>query len=275
MMSMLERNEEAVAASVTGGPEESDSIFRAAEGVERVPGAIPTVLMAGGYGTRLGEIARAIPKPMIPVAGRPVLEHTLEHLGAQGVRDACFSLHHLPEVIPAHFGPRRGAIRLKYSVTPHDHGTAGGAVRAASMLAGGDAVLIHSGDVLSDIDLNGMIDFHRRRRSLFTMAIARVEDAREYGLVMTDRDGRVDGFVEKPAVSPRGGARVNAGVYVIHRGVLDSIPRDRAYDFSRDLIPALMARRAPVFGFDHYGHWFDIGTPATLAAADRHLRNAE
>ncbi len=240
---------------------------------------IPAVIMAGGFGTRLQQLTRTIPKPMVPVAGRPALEHVLDHLETHGIQEAAMALHYLPHVVQNHFGNgREGGIRLRYSVPADDYGTAGGVRRAHGLLKRNDPrsvpssvrrpVLVVSGDVLTDVNLNDLLDFHVENQSALTIALTEVKDASQYGVVQSDGEGRVVGFVEKPKSPPPGGCWVNAGIYVMDESALARIPEDDFCDISQNLIPALMEENLPVHAKRLGGYWFDIGTPQTLREAE-------
>lgn len=247
--------------------------FAARRRMRKPMSEIPAVIMAGGYGTRLKELTRDLPKPMVPVAGRPAVEYVVDHLQCHGIERAAFALHYLPEKILSHFESNwRPSIRLDYFIAPQDLGTAGGALKASQMVDG-NPVIIASGDVLTDIDLTSLMEFHYSRNSLFTMALTQVEDASQYGVAISDDRGRINCFVEKPQNPPRGGAWVNAGIYVIDRLALSLIPQDQPFDISRNLIPLLMNHEFAIHGFKHDGYWIDIGTPQTLRHADEKFRN--
>ncbi len=241
---------------------------------ERLPvqrSAIPAVIMAGGYGKRLEELTRDTPKPMVHVAGRPALDHVVDHLEDHGVKKAALALHYLPHKIRDHCRENReNGMGFHYSVCEEDYGTAGGVLRAARLVEG-DPILVVSGDLLTDMDLTELVRFHRRSCSPLTIALTHVEDARPYGVPVADHHGRIYDFEEKPAKNPDGGAWINAGIYVMDRAVLGLIPSDRPYDISRDLIPALLKAGIPIYGCYMPGYWFDIGTPATLREAEGHI----
>lgn len=245
--------------------------FSAPYRTRRRMGEIPAVIMAGGYGTRLKDLTRTMPKPMAPVGGRPAVEYVVERLEAHGVERAAFALHYMPEKILTHFeGNWRSRIRLDYAIAGEDLGTAGGVLRASKLLEG-NPIIVMSGDVISDIDLTSLIEFHFSRNSLFTMALTPVEDASQYGVAVGDERGRINCFIEKPANPPKGGAWVNAGIYVIDRLALSLVPEETKFDISRDLIPLLMSHGFAIHGYRHEGFWFDIGTPKSLQAANEYF----
>lgn len=238
---------------------------------------VPTVVLAAGRGTRLGELTLRIPKPLAPVAGVPILDRILERLAGHGIRRVACSIGHLGSLVERRVdGLRDGPVgssfdRLGCSTCPTDLGTAGGARLALRDLPG-ETILVVSGDVLTDMDLSRLVAFHRERGADFTIALTRVNDPSEFGLVETDESGRVVRFEEKPAQPPPRGEgdrhAVNAGIYVARRSALEDVPEGVEYDFARDLIPAL-ATRETVFALPLEGYWYDIGTPENLAEANR------
>lgn len=226
--------------------------------------------MAGGYGTRLKDLTKNLPKPMVPVAGRPALEFVVDHLAEHGIKEAAMALHYLPHAITSHFGGRRGPVELSYSIAAEDLGTAG-AVRRASRYVGDNPLLIVSGDVITNFDLTALIESHAAKRSLFTVGLTKVDDPSQYGVARTDNEGRITDFVEKPKDYPEKSCWVNAGIYMIDRQALEYIPDGQFFDISRNLIPRLMADGVAIHGARLDGHWFDIGTPETLRQAEAFL----
>lgn len=235
---------------------------------------VSAIIMAGGYGTRLKELTKELPKPMIPVAGRPTLEYIVDHLDGHGIEEAAMALHYLSHVITGHFGDRRGNVRFHYSFAPEDHGTAG-AVRRASRYVSDNPLLVVSGDVLSNFDLSALLEEHFSRGSRFTIGLTKVNDPSQYGVARTDENGRIVGFVEKPQNYPEKSCWVNAGIYVMDRSILPLIPAEQFFDISRNLIPRMMEQGIDIHGSKLDGHWFDIGTPETLDEANGFFRQRE
>ncbi|MBN1515995.1 nucleotidyltransferase family protein [Candidatus Sumerlaeota bacterium] len=237
------------------------------------PPKASVIIMAGGYGTRLGPLTQRVPKPMIPVGNRPVLDHILTHVQNHGFNDVVITLHYLPHIIREHFqNHQRDDLKLQFFEAQEDLGTAG-SVRGASLLARHNRLLVLSGDLLTNFDLGMLHRFHRRRKSLMTVALCHVDDARQYGVAHVQENGRIDRFQEKPETTPEGGAWVNAGIYMIEREALNLAPPDKFYDFSRNLIPELMARNIPIYGCKLPGYWYDMGTPQTLLQAEQFLQH--
>lgn len=235
--------------------------------------------MAGGYGLRLGPLTREIPKPLAPLSGAPILDHVLAHLARHGFHHVAISLHYLAEKIETHLANAPAAVagapplELRCSISKDNLGSAGGARRAARFVEG-DPILIVSGDVVMNLDLDRLMRVHEEKGAALTALAIRVDDPSEFGLIELDDDGRMVSLKEKPTEPPAGPAWVNAGAYVITRRALEMIPPRRPYDFAMDLIPKLLRQGEPVFVDPQRGVWFDIGTPESLSEAERFFREA-
>jgi mannose-1-phosphate guanylyltransferase/phosphomannomutase len=216
------------------------------------------VIMAGGFGTRLRPLTHNIPKPMIPMANKPMMEHIVDLLREHGITDVVTLLHFQPEVIEGHFGDgSEFGVRMIYVAAAEDFGTAGAVKNAESRLSG--PFLVISGDLLTDFNLAGAIAFHRERGADLTILLTRVENPLQYGVVITDPDGRINRFLEKPTWSEVFSDTVNSGVYLLEPSVLDLIPGQREFDFSRDLFPLMMREGKKLFGYVAPGYWRDVG----------------
>lgn len=216
------------------------------------------VVMAGGEGTRLRPLTCSRPKPMVPVAGRPVMEHILLLLREHDLREVIATLQYQPNAITSFFGDGADlGIRLTYSVEQEPLGTAGSVRQVAADLT--EPFLVISGDALTDIDLRALIRFHKEKGALVTMALARVESPLEYGVVITDAAGRIQRFLEKPGWGEVFSDTVNTGIYVIDPTVLALMAPNRPYDWSKEIFPRLLAEGAPLYGWVMDGYWCDIG----------------
>ena len=219
------------------------------------------IILAGGEGTRLKSVTGDLPKPMVRLAGKPVLEHILDLLKRSGVTEACMALHYRPEVIREHFGDGSAfGMRLRYHVEEGQRGTAG-AVRACADFYGDRDFLVISGDCVCDFDLKALMEAHRRHTPAVTMALYAHEQPLQYGIVLTDRADRVVSFVEKPDWSRVVSDLVNTGVYVISPRAMAYVPSDRPFDFAKDLFPLLMSQGHEIRAVRMEGYWCDIGTP--------------
>jgi len=214
--------------------------------------------MAGGEGTRLRPITCGKPKPMIDVMGRPVMEHIIELMKNAGIKDIAVTLMYMPQVITDYFGDGSSfGVNLEYFIEETPLGTAGSVKNAQEFLD--DDFIIISGDCLTDIDINAAIDFHRRNNSVATLVLSRVDTPLEYGVVVTDDNGKIVRFLEKPSWSEVFSDTANTGIYVLSPSVLDMINAGEKYDFSQDLFPRLLNDEKPMFGYVAEGYWCDIG----------------
>jgi mannose-1-phosphate guanylyltransferase len=217
------------------------------------------VLLVGGEGTRLRPLTEWLPKPMLPIANRPFLEHQIEHLRSHGIDEVILSCGYLPGPIREHFGDR-----LRYAVEPEPLGT-GGAIRFSAEGIE-ETFIVCNGDVLTDLDVGALVRQHRGRGAAATIALHRVPDPSAYGLVRTEADGRVTAFVEKPAPGEADVDTINAGTYVLEPGVLDLIQPGRAVSVEREVFPRLIGRG--LWARVDAGSWRDIGTPDSYLAAN-------
>ena len=234
------------------------------------------VVMAGGEGTRLRPLTSNQPKPMVPIVGKPCMEHIIELLKAHGFEDVIVTVAFLPQSIRSYFGNGESiGANIEYSVEESPAGTAGSVRLASDYLD--DTFIVISGDALCDFDLTRLVEFHKEKGSAATLALKSVENPLEFGIVVTDSDGRVERFLEKPSWSQVFSDTINTGVYVIEPEVLSHVPTDRPYDFSKELFPLLLEMGRPLYGYVVEGYWQDIGNleqyrQANFDALDRRVR---
>jgi mannose-1-phosphate guanylyltransferase len=229
------------------------------------------ILLVGGRGTRLSPITDEIPKPMLPIAGLPVTEHQILTAKRAGVKTLVLATSYLAEVFTPYFGDgSKWGIDLRYAVEKEPLGTGGAISHAAAALDhqnSTDPVLIFNGDVISDHDISAQIECHRKNHADATLHLIQVEDARAFGCVPTDDDGRVIEFLEKmerPITN-----WINAGCYIFNWDVIDSIPRGIVTSVERETFPGLIQSKKRIFGYKENSYWLDIGTPTALFKASR------
>jgi mannose-1-phosphate guanylyltransferase / phosphomannomutase len=216
------------------------------------------VVMAGGEGTRLRPLTSNQPKPMVPIVGKPCMEHILELLREHGLTDVIVTVAFLPQAIRSYFGEGDTlGLSIGYSVEESPLGTAG-SVRAAGRQLD-ETFLVISGDALCDVDLGKLIEFHKERGAAVTIGLKSVENPLEFGIVVTDEEGRVERFLEKPSWGQVFSDTINTGIYVLEPEVLKHVPTDRPYDFSKELFPYLLEMGRPIYGYVMDGYWQDIG----------------
>jgi mannose-1-phosphate guanylyltransferase len=224
------------------------------------------ILLVGGFGTRLMPLTKNTPKPMLTVAGVPVTEHQLAMAKAAGITEIVLATSYLSEVFIPYFGDgSKWGMKIKYAVEREPLGTGGAIRNAAKLLDLTESVVILNGDVLSSHNLAEQIRQHEAHDADVTLHLTQVEDARAFGCVPTDSDGRVSAFLEKmenPVTN-----QINAGCYVFNPRVIATIPLDTVVSVERETFPQLVASGAKVFGYLENAYWLDIGTPRALLKA--------
>ena len=236
------------------------------------------ILLVGGFGTRLKPLTSESPKPMLPVAGLPVTEHQILAAKRAGIHTLVLATSYLSEVFTPYFGDgSKWGMKILYAVEKEPLGTGGAIRNAAQMLdlanLGDEPIVVFNGDVLSRHSIADQITFHQAHSADATLHLIEVEDARAFGCVPTDQEGRVTAFLEKmenPVTNS-----INAGCYIFHPSVLDRIPLGEVVSIERQTFPALVESGRPVFGYQEQAYWLDVGTPAALFKGSRDLISDE
>ena len=224
------------------------------------------VIMAGGEGTRLRPQTSNLPKPMLPLVGRPMMEHIISLLRRHGITDIVVTVAFLPNAIRSYFGDGSElGVRMVYATEETPLGTAGSVRNARDELT--ERFLVISGDVLTDINLTSLIEFHEKNNALATLALCAVENPLEFGIVITREDGSIERFLEKPGWGQVFSDTINTGIYVLEPEIFDVIPEGRAVDFSSEVFPTVLEAGAPLFGYVADGYWEDVGTTAAYLKA--------
>jgi mannose-1-phosphate guanylyltransferase len=224
------------------------------------------ILLVGGFGTRLMPLTKNTPKPMLTVAGVPVTEHQLAMAKAAGITEIVLATSYLSEVFIPYFGDgAKWGMKIKYAVEKKPLGTGGAIRNAAKLLDTKESVVILNGDVLSSHNLSEQIRQHEAHDADVTLHLTQVDDARAFGCVPTDSDGRVTAFLEK--MENPVSNQINAGCYVFNPRVVSTIPVDTVVSVERETFPQLVANGAKVFGYLENAYWLDIGTPRALLKA--------
>jgi mannose-1-phosphate guanylyltransferase/phosphomannomutase len=220
---------------------------------------IQAVIMAGGEGSRLRPLTSNMPKPMLPVGNRPLMEHIIRLLRKHGFTEVTATVQFLSSVIRNYFADGSDlGVSLSYSLEDLPLGTAGSVLNARSLLSG--SFLVVSGDSLTDLDLDEVVRFHRERAASATLVLRRMADPLEFGIVMTAEDGRIERFLEKPTWGQVFTDTINTGIYVLEPEVLDLIPPDGPFDFSAELFPLMLDKGLPLYGYVTDEYWTDVGT---------------
>ena len=232
--------------------------------------------MAGGEGTRLRPLTSNQPKPMVPIVGKPCMEHILELLKQHGLEEVIVTVAFMPQAIRSYFGNGDTlGMSIEYSVEESPLGTAGSVRLASDRLD--ETFLVISGDALCDVDLTDLIRSHRARGAAVTIGLKSVENPLEFGIVVTDEERRIERFLEKPSWSQVFSDTINTGIYVLEPEVLRHIPTDRPFDFSKELFPLLLEMGRPMYGYVFDDYWQDIGNldqfrQANFDALDERVR---
>jgi len=220
---------------------------------------VQALVLAGGEGTRLRPLTLTVPKPIMPLAGRPFLTFMLDWLRRHGVDDVVLSCGFMSDAVEDVLGDRYEGMRLHYVHEDEPLGTAGPVRLALDEGVLEERLLVLNGDVLTDMDLSAQLAFHEEKGAKATLALIGVDDVGSYGVVPTGEDGRVTAFLEKTS-GPVPTNRVNAGAYVLEREVVEGIEPGRAVSFELEVFPALV-ENGDLYGFAQSGYWVDIGTP--------------
>lgn len=228
------------------------------------------ILLVGGFGTRLMPLTKNTPKPMLTIAGLPVTEHQLAMARKAGITTVVLATSYLSELFTPYFGDgSKWGMKLLYAVEEIPLGTGGAIANAASMLDTDESIVVLNGDVLSSHNVSEQIRQHELNESDVTIHLTAVEDARAYGCVPTDSDGRVTAFLEKmdrPITN-----NINAGCYVFSSNIVNSIPKNQIISVEREIFPQLISTHTRVFSYIDDSYWLDIGTPMALLKGSRDL----
>jgi mannose-1-phosphate guanylyltransferase/phosphomannomutase len=225
------------------------------------------VVMAGGEGSRLRPLTSGVPKPLVPVVGKPVMEHILELLRRHGITDVIVTLQYLGSSIRDYFGDGSDfGVDITYVVEDSPLGTAGSVKNAQEYLD--EPFIVISGDALTDIDLGKVMAYHREKGAAATIVLTSVANPLEYGVVITNPDGTINRFLEKPSWGEVFSDQVNTGIYVIEPEVLDLLPPATVVDWSGEVFPKMLANSMPLYGYLAAGYWCDIGNIQTYYQAN-------
>jgi mannose-1-phosphate guanylyltransferase/phosphomannomutase len=228
------------------------------------------VIMAGGEGTRLRPLTSNAPKPMLPLVNRPMMEHVIDLLVRHGIDEVVVTVAFMANAIRTYFGDgSEFGVKMVYATEETPLGTAGSVRNAMEHLD--ERFLVISGDVLTDIDLGALIDFHESHQALATIGLVHVENPLEFGIVITRDDGGIDRFLEKPTWGQVFSDTINTGIFVLEPEVFDYIEPDRPVDFSSEVFPALLADGKPLFGAIATGYWEDVGTLEAYVRAHKDI----
>ncbi|MDI6861723.1 MAG: sugar phosphate nucleotidyltransferase [Caldisericia bacterium] len=216
------------------------------------------VILAGGFGTRLRPLTINIPKPMVPIANKPILSHIIKLLKKHNIKDLIIILYHQPEIIKEYFKDgKEFGVKINYIISDEDLGTCGAVNLAKNFLT--EDFLVISGDILTDFNLTEIISSHFEKKAIATITLTRAVNPLQYGIVITDEDGKIVRFLEKPSWGEVFSDTINTGIYVLSPEIFEFVPEKKEFDFSKNLFPLILKKNLPLYGFIANGYWKDIG----------------
>jgi mannose-1-phosphate guanylyltransferase len=228
------------------------------------------LFLAGGFGTRLKPITNDLPKPMVPIMGKPLLERNIENLKKHGVDEVVLSTCYKSHKIEKYFEDgRKLGIGISYISEDVPLGTAGAIKNAQSFFD--DTFLVFNADILSDIDISEMIRFHKEKGALATIAVTQVENPSAYGVIEHDENGFITTFKEKPQPHESSSNLINAGVYIFEPELLEEIPSGRAVSIEREIFPMLLQKGFKLAAYNRCSYWLDLGTPGKYLKAHKDI----
>jgi len=225
------------------------------------------LVLAGGFGTRLRPLSCTRPKMLFPIGDQPLMDWTLKNLSQGGVDTVVMAVNYMAEALVRYLGPTKYDLGIIYSREQRPLGT-GGPIRKAKELLNGEPFLVLNGDVISDVDYRRLIEYHKAKGGLATLALTSVSDPSRYGAVELDWEGRITRFVEKPEKGKEPSNLINAGIYVLDPKIFDYIPDGRAVSIEREVFPVL-ANERKLYGFEFHGLWTDMGVPDDYLKANQ------
>lgn len=217
------------------------------------------MILAAGVGSRLHPLTHTMPKPLVPIVNRPVMEHIIGLLRRHGFTDIIVNVYHLADQITAYFGDgSRFGVKITYAEEDRLWGDAG-SVKRCEEFFGNHTFLVIGGDDLADIDLTRFLENHRQKKALASIALSLVDDPAEYGIVLINEEGRITRFLEKPRGEIIFSNTANTGIYLFEPEALDLIPRNTFYLFGKTFFPLMLEQKRPIYGYLTAGYWMDVG----------------
>jgi mannose-1-phosphate guanylyltransferase len=227
---------------------------------------LKTIVLAGGFGTRLRPLSCSRPKALFPIANKPLIDYTLESLSEAGVETVVLAVYYMAESLVRYLGPTKYDLGILYSREQRPLGT-GGPLKKAKDMLNGERFMAMNGDLLTDFDYKRLINYHEEKGGIATVALTQVIDPTRYGSVELDWEGRITRFVEKPEVGKAPSNLINAGIYIFEPEIIDYIPEGKKVRIETEIFPKL-AEEMQLYGFESHGLWMDVGEPVDYLAAN-------
>jgi len=233
------------------------------------------VIIAGGLGTRLRPLTYTTPKPVIPIAGIPLVLRQIGYMKKFGISEFILCVNYLSyEVKKSLENGRSKGDTIHFCLEDKTLGTCG-AVKNAEKHFNSEPLIVMNGDILTDVDLKAAIKFHKEKKAKATIILVSVEDPTSFGLVLTGKDGRVERFIEKPSPDMVSANTINAGIYILEPEIFSKVPEGEEHSFERELFPSLLEKGEGVFGFEAKAFWIDVGNPSKYMHASRAILQNE
>ncbi len=230
------------------------------------------IVLAGGEGTRLRPLTSTYPKPLIPIADKPCIDYILQSLITGGIKEIIIATSYLSDKLIKTIGDgMEYDASIVYSFEETPAGTAGAVKRVRNFCE--ETFVVAMGDVVADVDIGSLVDFHKDRKAVATIALTKVEDPSQYGATAINDRGKIVRFLEKPKKEEAFSNLVNAGIYVLEREAVEFIPENEMFDFSKNLFPKLLSKGMPLYGIPLSGMWLDIGRPMDVLKASLEVVN--
>lgn len=227
------------------------------------------MILAAGVGSRLDPLTRNLPKPMVPIVNKPVMEHIVELLAKHGFKEIMVNLHYLGDQIQEYFGTgQKWGVKIHYSPEDQLWGDAGSVKRCESFFDE-DTFVVVGGDDLADIDIKRLVRFHEEKKALATIALSLVDDPSEYGIALLNDRGRITRFLEKPKGEVIFSNSANTGVYIFDKHIFELIPKGVPYGFGNNLFPLLLQQKSRFYGYLTRSYWKDVGNLRQYQEAHR------
>jgi NDP-sugar pyrophosphorylase family protein len=225
-----------------------------------------TLVLAGGFGTRLRPLSCSRPKMLFPIANKPLIDYNLEALSKDGMDTVILAVYYMAESLVRYLGPTKNDLGIMYSREQRPLGT-GGPIKKAQDMFNGDRFMAMNGDILTDFDYKRLLNYHEEKGGIATIALTQVSDPTRYGSVELDWEGRITRFVEKPEQGKAPSNLINAGIYIMEPEIFDYIPDGRKVRIETEVFPQL-AEEQKLYGFESHGFWMDIGEPQDYLQAN-------
>lgn len=233
------------------------------------------IVLAGGFGTRIQPLTNSVPKPMLPILNRPMMEHIIIKLRDElGIKDIGVLLYFKPDIIKNHFKDGKDlGVNIQYFLPDDDYGTAGAVAFAREFLD--ETFIIVSGDLVTNFDFKKILKFHEKKKSQLTITLTPVENPLQFGVVIANEEDRIEKFLEKPSWGEVFSDTINTGIYIIEPEVLSHIPYKHNFDFAKDLFPKMMKEDIPLWGCPLRGYWRDVGNPESYREVYADIMNGD